>query len=74
MSPLYWFLVRLIAIIVIGGSCGYIFYRLVVWLNCRNVKQQLDVEVETNGHHVRSLTSMLNATPRDSGIFQKPDE
>lgn len=71
MPPLYWFLVKLVVLIVVGGGCGYVFYRLVVWLNCRQVKRQLDVEVATNGHHVRTLNSMLDATPHDSGIFQK---
>lgn len=72
---------QLILIVVVGACVGYTVTRLSVWWGCRPgrkrlrvIEQELAVEKETNGSHVRSLTTMIKNSPRDSGVFRSLDE
>ncbi len=72
---------QLLIILAAGGLLGLVVRRFAVWWGCRHgrrrlreIEQDLAVEVRTNGTHVRSITTMLNNSPRDSGVFKSLDE
>ena len=68
-------------ILLVSAFLGCVVYRLSFWWGCRRgrkrlrvMEQDLAVEMETNGSHLRSLTAMVRNSPRDSGIMRALDE